>query len=126
MSEITKKEKQDPTVSKVDIGIENGGLPADFYSKSPCVVGYSYIRFEVTGNILPCCVAKHNIGNAYTQDWRDVWHSGAYENFRKKMARINIDHFHLTDPEWTFCQQCSHITINQDKGALLKIKRDEN
>ncbi len=126
MSDLVKKESQNVTVSKVEMGIENGGVPSNFYSKSPCVVGYSYIRFEVTGDILPCCVAKHDIGNAYKQDWRDIWHSGAYESFRKKMARINIDHFHLTDPEWSFCQQCPHLPINQEKGDLLKIKRDED
>lgn len=114
MSENDKKNE------KVSLNVLNGDIPSDFYSNNPCMIGYSYIRFEVTGTIAPCCVAKHTIGNAYEQDWRDVWHSGAYENFRRKMSRIHIDKFHLTDPEWTFCQQCSHLSINQDNNIRLK------
>jgi hypothetical protein len=124
MSLPTKKDNQDVAIKELDFDVVNGGVPADFYSSNPCLVGYAYIRFQVSGNIVPCCIAKHPIGDAYKQDWRDIWHSGAYENFRKKMAKIHIDRFHLNDPEWTFCQQCSHFEINSELNATLKIKRD--
>lgn len=124
MSEITKKNDQVVVQNEMNLDVVNGGIPADYYSSNPCLVGYSYIRFEVNGTIVPCCIAKHIIGNAYNQDWRDVWHSGAYENFRKKMSRIHLDRFHMTDPEWTFCQQCSHLNLNQELNKSLKTKRD--
>ncbi len=124
MSLPTKKDTQDVVIKELDFDVVNGGIPADFYSSNPCLVGYGYIRFQVNGNIVPCCIAKHHIGDAYKQDWRDIWHSGAYENFRKKMAKIHLDRFHLNDPEWTFCQQCSHFEINSELNATLKIKRD--
>lgn len=98
----------------------NGNVPADFYSENPCLIGFTYIRFEVTGNISPCCIAKYPIGNDINKDWREVWHSGAYENFRQKMLRIHKDQFHLTDPEWSFCQYCSHYEMNREKNQLLK------
>lgn len=120
MSDITKKDPQEIKLSELSLDIQNGGVPTDYYSSSPCLVGYSYLRFEVSGSIVPCCIAKHSIGHAYQQDWRDVWHSGAYENFRKKMARIHLEKFHKVDPEWTFCQQCSHMDLNKDKNELLK------
>jgi radical SAM protein with 4Fe4S-binding SPASM domain len=124
MSEIEKKSEQEVSVSELKVGVINGDIPLDYYSNNPCLVGYSYLRVEVNGSILPCCIAKHFIGNAYNQDWRDVWHSGAYENFRKKMSRIHLDRFHMTDPEWTFCQQCSHLNLNQELNKSLKTKRD--
>lgn len=112
---------------KVSLNVLNGDIPADYYSENPCLIGFSYVRFEVSGNIAPCCVAKHTIGNAYEHDWRDVWHSGSYENFRRKMARIHVDRFHLNDPEWTFCQQCSHLNVNLDNNARMNsiVKEDE-
>jgi radical SAM protein with 4Fe4S-binding SPASM domain len=111
---------------KVSLNVLNADIPADYYSQNPCLIGYSYIRFEVNGTIAPCCVAKHAIGNAYEQDWRDVWHSGAYENFRRKMSRIHVDKFHLNDPEWTFCQQCSHLSINTDNNNRMRGSKVKN
>lgn len=120
--EIKKIVPQELSSANITIDVLNGGVPADFYSANPCLIGYAYIRFEVDGNILPCCIAKHSIGSVYEQDWRDVWHSGPYENFRKKMSRIHIEKFHLRDPEWTFCQQCSHMTKNSQLNKLLQDK----
>ncbi len=113
------QDKHLPASQAIDLGIVNGGIPGDYYTENPCLVGYGYIRFTVSGDILPCCVAKHEIGKLSSQDWRDVWHSGAYENFRRKMLRIHKEHFHRRDPEWTFCQQCSHLPLNQKINEIL-------
>jgi radical SAM protein with 4Fe4S-binding SPASM domain len=115
-----KAESGEIQASSVNLGVQNASFPANYYSGSPCLVGYSYIRVMVDGNILPCCIAKHEVGDVHTSDWRDIWHSGAYENFRKKMSRIHVDRFHLVDPEWNFCQQCSHLPLNQRVTDLLK------
>lgn len=106
--------------NNVDLGVQNANVPTDYYSNNPCTIGYSYIRFMVDGSILPCCVAKHDMGNLKEQDWRDVWHSGGYENFRRKLFRIHKDRFHTNDPEWAFCQQCSHISLNRELNDLLE------
>lgn len=117
------KDEHLPRPQSLDRGVVNASIPGDYYTQHPCLIGYSYIRFTVSGDILPCCVAKHDIGNSHTQDWRDVWHSGGYENFRRKQLRIHKEHFHLVDPEWTFCQQCSHLPLNQRSNQLLSEDR---
>jgi radical SAM protein with 4Fe4S-binding SPASM domain len=119
MSDLVKKAPTDVALEEIRIGIANGDVPADLYSEIPCTVGYSYIRFEVSGNIVPCCIAKHRVGDVKKSDWREIWHSGAYDAFRRKMTRIHRDRFHLVDPEWTFCQQCSHVTLNRTNAELL-------
>jgi hypothetical protein len=125
MSDLTNNPTAVVTeTAELKLEVVNGDVPSSFYARSPCLIGFNYIRFEVSGEIAPCCIAKHRIGSAYDQDWRDVWFSGAYENFRKKMARIHVDRFHLTDPEWTFCQQCSHLDQNQQKNKLLEKNDD--
>ncbi len=125
MSDLVKKHPQELVLDEVRIGVANGDVPANLYSEIPCTIGYSYIRFEVSGNIVPCCIAKHRIGDIKKNDWREVWHSGAYESFRRKMSRIHLERFHLVDPEWTFCQQCSHVPLNQANADLLRKGREE-
>lgn len=123
MSDLIKKDTGAIATEEVRLGVANGGVPADVYQNIPCTVGYTYIRFEVSGNIAPCCIAKHKIGDLKTSDWRDVWHSGAYDSFRRKMGRIHVDRFHLVDPEWTFCQQCSHLPMNVGNVNRLTKER---
>jgi radical SAM protein with 4Fe4S-binding SPASM domain len=107
------------SVDEVNLGVLNGSVPKDFYSQNPCTVGYSYIRFEVDGSIRPCCISKYEIGKLSDGDWRVTWHSTAWMSFRKKLAKIHIEKFHLNDADWLFCQQCSHLPINQKNITLL-------
>lgn len=107
-------------LDKVDLGPVNGDVSKDFYSQNPCTIGYSYIRFEVDGKIRPCCIAKYEIGHLDDGDWRVSWHSTAWNVFRKKTARIHLEKFHLNNNDWLFCQQCSHLPINQENVLALK------
>lgn len=105
------KKKQTKKPEKVDIGVMNA-TPTSFYSKNPCMIAFSYVRFEVTGHVRACCIAKHAIGDLSHANWRQVWRSEAYSAFRRKMMRIHKEKFHLKDPEYFFCQQCSHMGTN--------------
>ncbi|MGZ3688021.1 MAG: SPASM domain-containing protein [Bdellovibrionota bacterium] len=102
---------------KIDLPLMNGSVPSTLYSRIPCTVGYSYIRFEVDGTVRPCCVARHPIGSLAGSSWRQIWRSAAYQAFRTKMARIHLERFHLTDPEFVFCQQCSHMGQNINNAS---------
>lgn len=86
--------------------------PADLYSTHPCMIGYAYMRLEVSGAARSCCIAKHSIGSLEDRTWREIWRSEAYAAFRAKMLRIPEEKFHLKDPEYLFCQQCSHVYTN--------------
>ena len=117
--------------SNLNLGVMNGDVPSEYYSNNPCRIGYNYIRFCVNGDVLPCCIAKHEIANVQDTDWLDIWHSSAYEHFRNKMKHIHEDKFFLEDPEWTFCQQCSHLPINMNLNNLVDhnkkgTKQDES
>ena len=48
------------------------------------------------GKIVPCCFdkdAKYQLGNLQAEDFKSVWHSEAYDNFRKSVlkSRNQID-----------------------------------
>lgn len=103
-------------MSEIQLGVQNGNYVTDLYRSIPCTVGYSYVRIEVSGEIRACCVALYPIG---TQNWKKTWRSSAYQAFRQKMKRIHEEQFHLKDPEFLFCQQCSHREINQANAELL-------
>ena len=105
--------------SLVQLEVGDGGRSTDLYTKIPCTIGYTYIRFQVDGTVKSCCIAKHEIGSVQDQKWFDVWHSLAYASFRQKLARIHKERFHLIDPEWAFCQQCSHVKNNIRQASAL-------
>ena len=107
-------------MKKIDLGIINSGVPTDFYSENPCTIGYSFIRFELGSIIKPCCVVKNKFKLDTAQDWRQVWHSQAYDIFRKKLLNISEKKFHLTDPEWLSCQNCAHMNINKPNAEKIK------
>ena len=97
----------------------------ELYNNIPCTVGFAYIRFEVDGNVRPCCIAKHPIGNLAQEDWRKTWRSAAYQSFRSKMGRIHIDKFHLSEPEFLFCQQCSHVLLNKQNADTMRDGKED-
>ena len=113
--EIAPKNK----IPAIDLGIRNAGKNISLYANIPCTVGLSYIRFQVDGTVKACCISKHTIGAVSNQHWLKVWHSLGYTAFRNKMLRIHLDKFHLSDPEWAFCQQCSHRETNMKNANLL-------
>jgi Iron-sulfur cluster-binding domain len=95
----------------VRLGVINQ-TPTDLYSESPCLIGYAYMRIELSGDARSCCIAKHPIGSLNEKSWREIWRSEAYGAFRAKMLKIQEEKFHLEDPEYAFCQQCSHVYTN--------------
>lgn len=91
----------------------HGNYYLDTYSKIPCMIGYNYFRVRVDGGVRPCCSAEGlDVGDLNKKTWQELWFSDGYATFRNKMESINKDHFHRTDPEWFFCQQCPHIGLN--------------
>jgi radical SAM protein with 4Fe4S-binding SPASM domain len=107
-----KKNKKEIVSQRIDLGVANAGLPTDLYSKMPCTIGFSYMRVEVTGTIKPCCVSRFTMDNINHKEWQEIWHSHSYYTWREKLLRIHQEKFHITQPEWSFCQQCSHVNLN--------------
>jgi radical SAM protein with 4Fe4S-binding SPASM domain len=104
----------------LDLEISDGGYTKDLYKNINCMVGYRYIRFETTGDVKPCCIYPAEVGNINKNDWREVWMSGAMSEFRAKTGTMAQEQRHLYDPEWSFCQQCSHRGINLEVSDDLK------
>lgn len=96
-----------------------GQEPSKIYSQIPCTVAYQYIRFEVSGDVRPCCVSKYPIGLMKDKSWRSIWRSASYQAFRSRMGKIHKQKFHLSDPEFAFCLQCSHVQLNLHNAQLL-------
>lgn len=118
----------DPKISNGDlkIGVMNGDIASDFYQTAPCTIGYSYVRFEVTGAVKGCCISKYVMGEVgENKNWQEIWNGRAYDAFREKLKTIHKTHFHLKDPEWGFCQQCSHRQSNEDNQKILQMPFEE-
>lgn len=49
----------------------------------PCYMGWHYARILTDGSVVPCCkAAEFPLGNLYKADFRKIWHSSLYEEFR--------------------------------------------
>lgn len=104
---------------KIFVATTDGGYSEKLYEKIPCTIGYVYLRLEVDGTIRPCCISRVSTGNLNESSVEEIWHGGRQNAFRDKLMRINEDHFFKKDPEWAFCQQCSHKKANMDNFKLM-------
>jgi len=93
--------------------VQNAGIPLKLYDKVPCNIGREYIRFGVNGEVWPCCISKYPISHNGSNGILTNWHSSKLAHFRKVTENLPNSKLHRTDPDWAFCQQCSHTEINQ-------------
>lgn len=96
----------------LDLGILNKQIPVNFYKKNKCYIGFDYLRIDVEGKVLPCCVSPYNFPNDGLVLDR-IWFSERFDAFRNKLKRIDEEQFFTKDQEWTFCQYCPHMEINK-------------
>jgi hypothetical protein len=81
---------------------------------TPCNIGFMYMRMYVNGEFSSCCISPSSLGAGKKfSDWRDAWFSSELDAFRAKTSRLHLERFHQTDPNWIFCNQCGHSTLNQ-------------
>lgn len=109
------------TPAVIDLKVADAGYTKDLYSSIDCYVGYKFVRFEVDGVVKPCCGYPHSVGNFLEENWQRIWHSAAMLEFRRKTAQMSVGKWHITTPEWSFCQNCSHRTLNVDADQQLKL-----
>lgn len=97
----------------VHTGNVHSDYKSDLYSKIPCRIGYTYSRIEVSGIVKPCCVSRHSVGDLNNNSFEKIWNGASMLTFRNKLGRIRQEKFHQKDPQWAFCQHCSHTTANK-------------
>ncbi|MBC7713615.1 MAG: SPASM domain-containing protein [Rhizobacter sp.] len=125
MDELDITEPSEIEEASFKTGVINGNLPGDLYQRIPCTIAFTYVRFEVDGNVKACCISPFNMGNINETSFDEVWHSASYYSWRAKFLHIHKRKFHLKDSEFGFCQICSHVNNNTDFAELLNIKRED-
>lgn len=108
------------------LGVMAAGSKSSFYDSLGCHIALEYIRIEVDGRVLPCCISNHALAEIGGQSFFDIWMNGAFEAFRSKLSRIHLEKFHRHDPQWYFCEQCVHTELNKEfhlfAGRKLEVK----
>lgn len=112
----------DQYTEKNDIAVQNGGTAANYYDHHACNIGMEYMRIDANSDIIGCCISKYSMGTLKNKTLKEAWFSDNYSAFREKMSNIHIEKFHRKDPEWLFCQQCPHLTINMKYQQALTTK----
>lgn len=62
-----------------------GNYDYEMVNKIPCYAGWSFARVLADGGIAPCCRGVNkSMGNINSQDFKDIWFSQKYREFRSK------------------------------------------
>lgn len=105
--------------TEANYAVQNADSAGKFLDNLPCKIGHQYLRLEVRGRVLPCCIANYPVAKLEGQNISQIWFSHSLASFRQKMDETPSTKFHRKDPEWTFCQQCCHLNLNKDYNKLL-------
>jgi MoaA/NifB/PqqE/SkfB family radical SAM enzyme len=79
------------------------------YRIIPCYYGWFSVRFDVCGQVRPCCRCYEPLGNVYQKEFREIWNGEAYRRFRKEALRINRRKSLVNGCN---CNSCTHFTAN--------------
>ena len=104
--------------------LETGGL----YQIIPCYLGWLAVRLDLDGSVYPCCRCYGSLGNAYEQDFMEIWNSDLYSQWRETAYKINLNQRPLNG---CACNTCVHHNLNTRvfrlfhpiKGRSLEFKK---
>jgi len=102
-------------VNGVRFGDSANVAPAEFDPQN-CQSPFREVIVNIDGRIVPCCFAGHYMGNAYEQDFDEIWFGPEYEKLR------NVRHLKA-------CRTCqSSVPFDDFKAHIapdLKLRKGE-
>ena len=100
---------------------------AAILNRVPCYVGWIYSRILVTGDAVPCCKGHRMVlGNIYHQNFRDIWHSPAYDRFRAKaLSMVKSAAFFATIKCFKGCDNLEMILDVHRRLRELKANQND-
>ncbi len=91
-------------------GLTSGNYTLELYSKIPCYIGWTYARILCDGSVVPCCGCyDYKLGNMVNREFKDIWHSKEYGEFRKKGINIRKNNSVVGQCN---CHSCVHSGMN--------------
>jgi MoaA/NifB/PqqE/SkfB family radical SAM enzyme len=79
------------------------------YRVIPCYYGWLGTRFDVGGQVHPCCRCYEPLGNVYEKGFHEIWNGETYRSFRKEALLINR---RKAPVNGCGCNVCPHFTAN--------------
>lgn len=96
-----------------DDNLSCGNYDQEMINKIPCYAGWSFARVLANGDIAPCCRGVNKLmGNVNRQDFKDIWFSPQYHEFRTKARYLP-----KTDPyfmEIGCLKMCDNLMHNEE------------
>ncbi|MFA6358252.1 MAG: radical SAM protein [Candidatus Omnitrophota bacterium] len=90
-----------------------GNYDYEMISKMPCYAGWSFTRVLADGGIAPCCRGVNKLmGNINTQDFKDIWFSQQYCEFRSKARYLPKNDPYFT--EIGCLKMCDNLMHNKE------------
>ncbi|HNW38903.1 MAG TPA: radical SAM protein [Candidatus Omnitrophota bacterium] len=98
-----------------------GNYDCQRVDKIPCYAGWIFTRVLADGSIAPCCRAVNkNMGNLNQTDFKNIWRSPQYTEFRSKAKYLS-----KTDPyfmEIGCLKMCDNLMHNEEVHRRLNEK----
>ncbi|MFC1705555.1 radical SAM/SPASM domain-containing protein [Planctomycetota bacterium] len=106
---VRRVEKNDPVRGFYDLPV---------IDEIPCYVGWIFCRILPNGDVSPCCRGVQiPLGNLHRDSFRQIWHSHAYQEFRRSALKLSKSdpYFHPIE-----CQRtCDNYMHNEDLHRRL-------
>ncbi len=104
--------------------LESGSITAGRYdeqaiNKIPCYAGWIFSRVLADGTICPCCRGVNKpMGSIYKDNFKDIWFSAKYNEFRVKAKYLPKDNEYFSDIGCL--KMCDNFMHNQQKHSELE------
>jgi MoaA/NifB/PqqE/SkfB family radical SAM enzyme len=88
------------------------------WRKMPCYIGWLHARIKVDGSVLPCNEGSSMaIGDLKEHSFREIWHSRAYGDFRRRML---TGRGKAAMGDYADCSYCCHAMNNARVNRWFK------
>jgi radical SAM protein with 4Fe4S-binding SPASM domain len=98
-----------------------GNYDCSRIDKIPCYVGWTFARVLADGSLVPCCRAVNKkMGNLNSLDFKGIWLSSKYAEFRSKAKYLS-----KTEPYFTEIgcfKMCDNLMHNEETYRRLNGK----
>jgi MoaA/NifB/PqqE/SkfB family radical SAM enzyme len=81
----------------------------EFHRIVPCYYGWLAARINADGEVRPCCRCYMSMGNAFEQDFKEIWYGEKYRRFRREAITVNKRRTPVSECD---CNSCPHHNAN--------------
>ncbi len=101
---------------------KNGEYDRGRIGRMPCYIGWLFARILANGDVAPCCRAVHKpMGNITNSDFKEIWFSTTYDEFRSMAKEMNMKKIDPYFAEIGCLKMCDNFIHNETMQRGLGV-----